>query len=107
MAKASVIRRREATNAPRPLLNIAKVMEDNPTMLRLGEPETLEKIIDEMGSTSAFGGLGGVMDQMVGIKGGEGARGNPGGLYVRPHRPYDQQSFRQFFRGLRLDGQHT
>ncbi|MCE7766663.1 slipin family protein, partial [Pseudomonas putida] len=34
-AQANVIRRREETSATRSLLNTAKVMEDNPTALRL------------------------------------------------------------------------
>jgi len=42
-AQANVIRRREETNATRSLLNTAKVMEDNPTALRLKELETPEK----------------------------------------------------------------
>ncbi len=41
--EANVIRRREETAATRSLLNTAKVMEDNPTALRLKELETLEK----------------------------------------------------------------
>jgi regulator of protease activity HflC (stomatin/prohibitin superfamily) len=36
-AEANVIRRREETNATRALLNTAKVMADNPVMLRLKE----------------------------------------------------------------------
>ena len=38
-----VIRRREETAATRSLLNTARVMEDNPTALRLKELETLER----------------------------------------------------------------
>ena len=67
-AQANVIRRREETNATRSLLNTAKVMEDNPTALRLKELETLEKVTDKVGNISVFGGLDGVLDQMVRIK---------------------------------------
>ncbi|MFN2969308.1 SPFH domain-containing protein, partial [Escherichia coli] len=38
-AQANVIRRREETSATRSLLNTAKVMEENPTALRLKELE--------------------------------------------------------------------
>ncbi|MEX0301718.1 MAG: slipin family protein, partial [Leisingera sp.] len=43
-AEANVIRRREETNATRSLLNTAKVMAENPVMLRLKELEALESI---------------------------------------------------------------
>jgi len=68
VAQANVIRRREETNATRSLLNTAKVMEDNPTALRLKELETLEKVTDKVGNISVFGGLDGVLDQLVHIK---------------------------------------
>ena len=60
--------RREETNAIRSLLNTAKVMEDNPTALRLKELETLEKVTDKVGNISVFGGLDGDLEQMVYIK---------------------------------------
>lgn len=43
-AGANVIRRREETNATRSLLNTARVMADNPVMLRLKELEALQTI---------------------------------------------------------------
>ena len=67
-AQANVIRRREETNATRSLLNTAKVMEDNPTALRLKELETLEKVTEKVGNISVYGGLDGVLDQIVRIK---------------------------------------
>jgi regulator of protease activity HflC (stomatin/prohibitin superfamily) len=67
-AQANVIRRREETNATRSLLNTAKVMEDNPTALRLKELETLEKVTEKVGNISVYGGLDGVLEQMVRIK---------------------------------------
>ena len=68
VAQANVIRRREETNATRSLLNTAKVMEDNPTALRLKELETLEKVTEKVGNISVYGGLDGVLDQLVRIK---------------------------------------
>ena len=43
-AQANLIRRREETAATRNLLNTAKLMEDNPILIRLKELEALEKI---------------------------------------------------------------
>jgi regulator of protease activity HflC (stomatin/prohibitin superfamily) len=68
VAQANVIRRREETNATRSLLNTAKVMEDNPVALRLKELETLEKVTEKVGNISVYGGLDGVLDQLVRIK---------------------------------------
>ncbi|WP_300451712.1 slipin family protein [Accumulibacter sp.] len=64
-AEANVIRRREETAATRSLLNTAKVMEDNPTALRLKELETLERIAERIDRISVFGGLDQVLDGMV------------------------------------------
>jgi len=68
VAQANVIRRREETNATRSLLNTAKVMEGNPVALRLKELETLEKVTEKVGNISVYGGLDGVLDQIVHIK---------------------------------------
>jgi hypothetical protein len=43
-------------------------MEDNPTALRLKELETLEKVTEKVGNISVYGGLDGVLEQMVRIK---------------------------------------
>ena len=67
-AQANVIRRREETNATRSLLNTAKVMEDNPTALRLKELEALEKVTEKIGNISVYGGLDGVLNELVRIK---------------------------------------
>lgn len=64
-ALANVIRRREETSATRSLLNTAKVMEDNPVALRLKELETLERITDKIGNISVYGGLEGVLQDLV------------------------------------------
>src|SRR6195256_3499786 len=43
-AKANLIRRQEETAATRSLLNTAKLMEDNPLLLRLKELESIERL---------------------------------------------------------------
>ncbi len=68
VAQANVIRRREETAATRSLLNTAKVMEDNPIVLRLKELETLEKVTEKVGKISVFGGLEGVLKDLVKIR---------------------------------------
>jgi regulator of protease activity HflC (stomatin/prohibitin superfamily) len=69
IAQANLIRRREETAATRSLLNTAKVMEDNPTALRLKELETLEKVTEKVGSISVYGGLEGLLKELVKIRG--------------------------------------
>lgn len=66
--QANVIRRREETAATRSLLNIAKVMEDNPAALRLRELETMEKVTGKINKISVFGGLEGLMKYLVKIR---------------------------------------
>lgn len=67
-AEANVIRRREETAATRSLLNTAKVMEDNPTALRLKELETLERVAERIDRISVFGGLEQVLNGLVQIR---------------------------------------
>ncbi|MBD9631960.1 MULTISPECIES: slipin family protein [Pseudomonadaceae] len=67
-AQANVIRRREETSATRSLLNTAKVMEDNPTALRLKELETLERVAERIDRISVFGGLDQVLNGLVTLK---------------------------------------
>ena len=67
-AQANVIRRREETNATRSLLNTAKVMESNSVALRLKELETLERVTENVGNLSVYGGLDGVMNGLVQLK---------------------------------------
>lgn len=69
-AQANVIRRREETQATRSLLNTAKVMEGNPTALRLKELETLERVAERIDRISVFGGLDQVLNGMVSLKAG-------------------------------------
>ncbi|KVA09870.1 hypothetical protein WI41_12060 [Burkholderia latens] len=68
-AQANVVRRREETAATRSLLNTAKVMEENPTALRLKELETLERVAERIDRISVFGGLDQVLNGLVSIKG--------------------------------------
>jgi regulator of protease activity HflC (stomatin/prohibitin superfamily) len=67
-ALANVIRRREETSATRSLLNTARVMEGNPTALRLKELETLEKVTEKIDKISVFGGLDAVLKDLVKIR---------------------------------------
>ncbi len=55
-AQANVIMRREETASTRSLLNTAKLMEDNPLLLRLKEMEYLERISEKVQSISVHGG---------------------------------------------------
>jgi regulator of protease activity HflC (stomatin/prohibitin superfamily) len=65
VAQANLIRRREETAATRSLLNTARLMEQNPTLLRLKELETLEKVTEKIGSLTVYDGLEGVLKNMV------------------------------------------
>lgn len=67
-AQANVIRRREESNATRSLLNTAKLIEDNPTLMRLKELEALEKVTEKIDKLTVFGGLDGVLKQLVTLK---------------------------------------
>ncbi|MGI9353501.1 MAG: slipin family protein [Rhizobiaceae bacterium] len=67
-AEANVIRRREETNATRSLLNTAKVMEENPAMLRLKELEALEKIAGKIQSLTVHSGTQGLLDDLVNLR---------------------------------------
>ena len=67
VSQANVIKRREETAATRSLLNNAKLMEDNPTLLRLKELEVLEKVTEKVDRLTGFGGLDGVLKDTVKI----------------------------------------
>jgi regulator of protease activity HflC (stomatin/prohibitin superfamily) len=69
-AQANVIRRREEANATRSLLNTAKLIEDSPTLMRLKELEALEKVTEKIDKLTVFGGLDGVLKQLVSLKAG-------------------------------------
>src|SRR3546814_11778711 len=48
VAQANLIKRREETAATRALLNTARLMDENPTLLRLKELETLAKVTEKV-----------------------------------------------------------
>ena len=64
-AQANVIKRREETAATRSLLNTAKLMDENPTLLRLKEIEALEKVVEKVDRISVYDGLDGLMKDTV------------------------------------------
>ena len=64
-AQANLIRRREETAATRSLLNTAKLMEDNPILIRLKELEALEKIAGKVEKISVYSGLEGLLERTI------------------------------------------
>jgi regulator of protease activity HflC (stomatin/prohibitin superfamily) len=68
VAQANLIRRREETAATRSLLNTARLMEENPTLMRLKELETLEKVTEKVDKLTVFGGLEGILKDVVRIQ---------------------------------------
>lgn len=58
MAKANLIRRQEETASTRSLLNTAKLMEDNPLLLRLKELEALERLVEKVDRIDLHTGAG-------------------------------------------------
>lgn len=67
-AEANVIRRREETNATRSLLNTAKVMAENPVMLRLKELEALETIAGKVERLTVHNGTEGLLSDLVKLR---------------------------------------
>ena len=70
-AKANLIRRQEETAATRSLLNTAKLLEDNPLLLRLKELESLERLVEKVGRIDLHAGEGGLdalLDKLVRLK---------------------------------------
>jgi regulator of protease activity HflC (stomatin/prohibitin superfamily) len=67
-AQANVIRRREEANATRSLLNTARLVEESPVLMRLKELEALEKVTEKIDRLTVFGGLDGVLKQLVTLK---------------------------------------
>ena len=68
IAQANLIKRREETAATRSVLNTARLMDENPTLLRLKELETLEKVTEKIDKLTVFGGLDGVLKDVVRIR---------------------------------------
>jgi regulator of protease activity HflC (stomatin/prohibitin superfamily) len=67
-AQANLIRRREETAATRSLHNTAKMLEQSPVLLRLKELEALEKVTERIDRITVYGGLDGVLHQLVTIR---------------------------------------
>ena len=67
-AEANVIRRREETNATRSLLNTAKVIAENPVMLRLKELEALEAIAYKVERITVHNGAEGLMKGLISLE---------------------------------------
>jgi regulator of protease activity HflC (stomatin/prohibitin superfamily) len=65
VAKANQIRRQEETAATRSLLNTAKLMEDNPLLLRLKELESLERLVEKVGRIDLHAGDGAGLDALL------------------------------------------
>jgi regulator of protease activity HflC (stomatin/prohibitin superfamily) len=74
-AKANLIRRQEETAATRSLLNTARLMEDNPLLLRLKELESLERLVEKVGRIDLHAGDGqgfdALLSKLVRLKGPE------------------------------------
>ncbi|MFN8391387.1 MAG: slipin family protein [Bdellovibrionota bacterium] len=68
IAEANLIRRREETAATRSLHNTAKMMENNPTLLRLKELEVLETVTQKIERFTVFGGLDTILKDLVQLK---------------------------------------
>jgi regulator of protease activity HflC (stomatin/prohibitin superfamily) len=64
-AKANLIRRQEETAATRSLLNTAKLMEDNPLLLRLKELESIERLVEKVGRIDLHAGEGQGLDALL------------------------------------------
>ena len=62
-AQANLIQRREETASTRSLMNTAKLMENNPLLLRLKELESMEKIVEKVQEIRLAGG-GTLLEQM-------------------------------------------
>lgn len=68
LAEANQIKRREETAATRSLLNTAKLMESNPTLMRLKELETLEKVTEKIGTLNLYGGFDGLLNEALKLR---------------------------------------
>ena len=71
-AQANAIRRREETAETRSMLNTARLMENNPVLLRLKELEALEQVVDKVGQLNVYNGLTGVVDDLVSLRAPKG-----------------------------------
>lgn len=67
-AQANLVKRREETAATRSLLNTAKLMEENPLVVRLKELETLEKVAEKVEKISIYSGVDGLVQGLVKLR---------------------------------------
>lgn len=67
-AQANLIRRREEVASTRSLLNTAKLMAENPLLVRLKELESLEKIADKVDKITVVGGMNALLEKTVSIQ---------------------------------------
>jgi regulator of protease activity HflC (stomatin/prohibitin superfamily) len=72
IAQANLIRRREETAATRSLLNTARLIDDNPTLLRLKELEALERVTEKVGAITVHAGaeegLNAIVNRLVRLR---------------------------------------
>jgi regulator of protease activity HflC (stomatin/prohibitin superfamily) len=64
-AQANLIERREETAATRSLLNTAKLMAENPLLLRMKELETIERIAGKVEKIHLNGGLEALVQKLL------------------------------------------
>ncbi|MGE0857039.1 MAG: slipin family protein [Xanthobacteraceae bacterium] len=64
-AKANLIRRQEETAATRSLVNTARVMAENPLVLRLKELESIERLVEKVGRIDLHSGEGASLDALL------------------------------------------
>jgi len=67
LARANLIRRQEETAATRSLLNTARLMEENPLLLRLKELESLERLVEKVGRIDLVAGDGQGFDALTSL----------------------------------------
>jgi regulator of protease activity HflC (stomatin/prohibitin superfamily) len=67
-AQANLIRRREEVASTRSLLNTAKLMGENPILVRLKELESLERIADKVEKITVVGGMNALLERTVSIR---------------------------------------
>lgn len=67
-AEANLIRRREETQAMRALNNTAKMMDSSATLMRLKELEALERVTTKIDRISVYGGLEGLVGELVRLR---------------------------------------
>jgi regulator of protease activity HflC (stomatin/prohibitin superfamily) len=64
-ARANLIRRQEETAATRSLLNTARLMEENPLLMRLKELESIERLVEKVGRIDLHAGEGAGLDALL------------------------------------------